>query len=121
MLLSISFNSSCQNSNDSVKNISADSLNSMLKNSDAIILDVRTPQEFAEGHIPGAININFHDPGFEAALDTLNKEKQYEVYCRSGNRSGKSIDLMTKKGFKRIHHLKGGMLEWEEKGFDLVK
>ena len=121
MLLFIAFNSSCQNSNESVKNISADSLNSMLKTSDAIILDVRSPEEFAEGHISGAININFHDENFESTLDTLDKEKTYNVYCRSGNRSGKSIDLMTKKGFKRIHHLKGGMLEWEGKGFETVK
>ena len=121
LLLIIAFSSSCQKPQTSANHISADSLKSILKTEHGIILDVRTPEEFEEGHIAGSININYHDENFSAALDTLDKNKQYEVYCRSGNRSYKSIELMKKKGFKNIYHFEGGILNWEEKGFETVK
>ena len=121
LLLTIAFNSACQNKEQTNNLISADSLKLMLNTEHGILLDVRTPKEFAEGHIRGAININFYDENFSAALDTLDKKKQYEVYCRSGGRSGESVDMMSKKGFKKIYDLDGGILKWEEKGFETVK
>lgn len=119
--LFIAFNSVCQNNDTTVKLISADSLNEMLKSNQGILLDVRTPLEFAEGHLPGAINIDFLNEGFPASLDTLDKKKQYEVYCRSGRRSAESAAMMTKKGFKKVYDLEGGILKWQEKGFEIVK
>ena len=93
----------------------------MLSNGHGILLDVRTPAEFAEGHLQGAINIDYNNDGFAAALDTLDKNKQYEVYCRSGHRSGESAEMMSKKGFKKIYDLEGGILKWQEKGYEVVK
>ncbi len=119
--LFIAFNSACQKKENKVALISADSLKVMLNNEHGILLDVRTPEEFAEGHLPGAINIDFKNEGFSAALDTLDKTKQYEVYCRSGHRSGESTEMMSKKGFKKVYDLEGGILKWQEKGFETVK
>ena len=121
LFLFISFNSACQKKENGITLISADSLKVMLNNEHGILLDVRTPEEFAEGHLPGAINIDFKNEGFSAALDTLDKTKQYEVYCRSGHRSGESTEMMTKKGFKKVYDLEGGILKWQEKGFETVK
>ncbi len=121
LFLFISFNSACQKKETGTTLISADSLKVMLNNEHGILLDVRTPEEFAEGHLPGAINIDFKNEGFSAALDTLDKTKQYEVYCRSGHRSGESTEMMSKKGFKKVYHLEGGILKWQEKGFETVK
>ena len=121
LFLVISFNSACQKKENGSTLISADSLKVMLNNEHGILLDVRTPEEFAEGHLPGAINIDFKNKGFSAALDTLDKTKQYEVYCRSGHRSGESTEMMSKKGFKKVYDLEGGILKWQEKGFETVK
>ena len=121
LFLFISFNSACQKKENGIILISADSLRVMLNSEHGILLDVRTPEEFAEGHLPGAINIDYKNEGFSAALDTLDKTKQYEVYCRSGHRSGESTEMMTKKGFKKVYDLEGGILKWQEKGFETVK
>lgn len=120
-LLFIAFNSACQKKEKGIILISADSLKVMLNGEHGILLDVRTPEEFAEGHLPGAINIDYKNEGFSAALDTLDKTKQYEVYCRSGHRSNESAVMMSKKGFKKVYDLEGGILKWQEKGFQTIK
>ena len=73
-----------------------------------VVLDVRTPEEIAGGYIPGAINYNFNDPDFKTKISSLDKNKPYLVYCRSGKRSGKTIDMMKEMGFKRLYELKAG-------------
>ncbi len=120
ILFLFSLSSSCQQK-ETYKTISADSLKAILNSEHGILIDVRTPEEFAEGHIPGAINIDYKNEGFSAALDTLDKTKQYEVYCRSGKRSAESAEIMEQKGFKNVYHFNGGMIEWTTKGFETVK
>jgi len=78
----------------------------------AILLDVRTPEEFAEGKIEGAININVLDGSFAAELQGLDSAKDYYVYCRSGGRSGQACSIMASKGFKTLSNLQGGVLGW---------
>ncbi len=114
---------SCQQNSGNAQSviINPDSLKTMLKNNPGILIDVRTPEEFAEGHIAGAINIDFRDENFEKGIDSLKKDVTYEVYCRSGKRSAAAADMMTKKGFKKVYDLEGGILGWEEKGYETVK
>jgi len=76
------------------------------------VIDVRTPAEFAEGHLPGAVNIDVSDAGFEAAVAELDPEGEYAVYCRSGNRSRAAIDLMTGAGVASTVGLEGGIGAW---------
>jgi len=86
-----------------------------------IVLDVRTPGEFAGGRIEGATNIDFSDPGFREAVDKLDREQPYLIHCQSGGRSGRSKDVFTELGFTAVYHLDGGMIAWEEAGLPTVK
>jgi rhodanese-related sulfurtransferase len=65
----------------------------------AAIIDVRTPEEWATGHLEGAVRIGIADADFAQQLDTLDKAADYYIYCRSGNRAGQAIDYMTSAGF----------------------
>jgi len=84
-----------------------------------VILDVRTPEEFAEGHISGAVNVNLVAPDFERRLGALDRGKTYLVYCRSGNRSAKAIQAMNRLGFRSVYHMFEGIVGWQKKGFSL--
>ncbi len=82
--------------------------------SDACILDVRTPEEVEEGYIPGAIHIDFYSGHkFLEALERLDKTKHYYVYCRSGGRSGQACALMHQIGIVNVYNLEGGFMKWE--------
>lgn len=77
-----------------------------------ILLDVRTPEEHQQGHIPNSELINFYESDFQDKVAQLPKDKTYYVYCRSGSRSAKTCNMMSDMGFKDLHNLVGGMLEW---------
>jgi rhodanese-related sulfurtransferase len=112
--------SSCQQK-DYSKLVSADSLNTILKSGNRILLDVRTPGEFVEGYIPGSINIDYLGKDFSPSLDKLDKNKQYVVYCLSGGRSALTAEIMKEKGFKKVLDLDGGIISWKEKGYKITK
>ena len=76
--------------------------------SKGLLLDVRTPEEFSEGHILGAQNLNIYDANFSTELDKLDKNVLVYVYCRSGARSINASNMMKEKGFKEVYNLKGG-------------
>lgn len=77
-------------------------------------IDVRTPGEIAEGYIPGTLLfIDFNGPVFEAEIDKLDKNQPYVVYCRSGNRSRKALNIMKAKGFTKLYELEGGINAWQ--------
>lgn len=82
----------------------------------AIVVDVRTPEEFAEGYIPGAQNINFNAPDFEQKISALDRNKTYFVYCKAGTRSAKAVSKMSELGFTSLYSLDGGYMAWKEKG-----
>lgn len=86
----------------------------MEKNPDAIVLDVRTPQEFAEGNIPGAMLVDVNGPDFNAKVESMDKSKKYLVYCRSGSRSVTACNAMADKGFKDLTNLLGGYEAWDQ-------
>jgi len=85
------------------------------------IIDVRTPEEFAEGHIKGAVNIDFTADDFEAKLSELNRDKPYLFHCASGNRSGKSLPVFEKLKFTRLYHLNTGFKGWVADGQPVEK
>lgn len=80
---------------------------------DGVILDLRTPDEYAEGYIDGAENVNYYDETFKDQLKAMPRDKTYLVYCRSGGRSGRTAKLMAELGFERVYDLKGGMIAWK--------
>ncbi len=85
-------------------------------NPDFIIIDVRTPEEFAEGHIADAVNIDFYSDMLASELSVMNKDKTYLIYCRSGGRSGSTLDIMEDEGFLEVYNMVGGMIAWQEEG-----
>lgn len=90
-------------------------------NPDFMIIDIRTPEEFDEGHIEDAVNIDFYSETFKKDLDKLDKGKTYFIYCRSGNRSGRAMPVMKELGFKEVYNLSVGIKEWLAEGLPVVK
>ena len=90
-------------------------------NQDFVIIDVRTPEEFNEGHLEKAVNIDFNAETFKEELAKLDKNKTYLVYCRSGNRSGRAMSIMRELGFKEVYNLSVGIKEWIAEGFPILK
>ena len=85
-----------------------------------VILDVRTPEEFADGHLEGTVNIDALTTDFQAQLDKLDRDVVYAVYCRSGNRSDAALHQMAELGFTSAHHLAGGIGAWQQAGYPVV-
>ncbi|WP_084125813.1 rhodanese-like domain-containing protein [Demequina sp. NBRC 110054] len=77
------------------------------------VIDVRTPAEFAEGHLPGAVNIDVSAATFTEEIAALDASADYAVYCRSGNRSRAAIETMEADGFTSTIGLEGGIGAWE--------
>lgn len=86
------------------------------ENPNFVLLDVRTPGEYEQSHIPGSILINYQSPDFLEKIKELDKNKTYLVYCKSGMRSGASIDTMRKLRFKKLYNIAGGIMGWENSG-----
>jgi rhodanese-related sulfurtransferase len=86
-----------------------------------LIVDVRTPEEFAAGHLAGAVNANVESPDFAGLISALDPAKDYAVYCRSGNRSRVAIDAMTGLGYANTVGLEGGITAWTSAGFAVTK
>jgi phage shock protein E len=86
---------------------------------DAVVLDVRTPEEVEQGTIAGATSIDFKGADFEQQVGALDKDKTYFVYCAGGGRSSKAADLMKDKGFTRVYSLEGGITAWKDMGFEV--
>jgi len=93
-------------------NLSPEQAKEMLLKGALSVIDVRTPKEYAEGHIDGARNINIGSPDFENEITKLDKSKPYLVYCRSGGRSSKAQAMMRELGFGSIYNLSGGFSQW---------
>lgn len=85
-----------------------------------VILDVRTLDEYLAGHIEGAVQIDYYDPSFAAAVGALDRSSTYLVYCRSGVRSAAATDLMAERGFSDLSNLEGGTAAWTAAGYPLV-
>lgn len=88
---------------------------------DIRVLDIRTPAEYAEGHIRGALNIDFLGADFAKRLGELDRDATYLVYCRSGNRSARAMKVFGQLGFTRVLHLSRGIRDWQQQGGPLVK
>lgn len=86
---------------------------------EVVLLDVRTPEEFNEVRVPGSVNVDFYAADFASQLDTLAKDVPYVVYCRSGNRSSQTMNIMRELGFLEVWDVDGGIISWNEAGLPL--
>lgn len=105
----------CMNAqNDSYVNMDVENFSKYLSNDDVQLVDVRTPEEYSDGHISGAENINVYDHDFtDKAKKSLDKSRPVAVYCRSGKRSAEAAQKLSELGFK-VTNLEGGILAWKE-------
>lgn len=124
LLISISFLNCAQDkktekSNETVEIISIDKLE---KADNTIqLIDVRTPEEYKDGYIKDAININFKDDDFIDQVSKLDKDKPIYVYCMVGGRSGQSAAQLKEAGFKKVYDFKGGFKQWKAEGKKISK
>ncbi len=96
-----------------------DSIGKNKDNQSFIIIDVRTPEEFANEHIENALNLDYYSDKFRDELNKLDKEKTYLIYCRSGNRSGKALSTMKELAFREVYNMLGGIIQWKAEGYPL--
>ncbi len=85
-------------------------------NADHVLIDVRTPEEFAAGHIPGAVNISVDQ--LAQRLNEIPKDKPVVLYCRSGNRSSQAAQILERAGYAQIYDL-GGIITWAQQGYPI--
>jgi len=100
---------------------SAQLIQSNKDNPGFVILDIRTPAEVSQGKIENSIQLNFFSQSFAANLHKLDKQSTYLVYCRSGNRSGKTLEIMKIMKFSRVYNMRGGFRGWNYQGLPIVK
>jgi phage shock protein E len=104
------------------RNLNADQAARLMEEKpEIIILDVRTPEEYAVGHIQKALNINYYDQTFQKDLTRLEPRKSYLIYCASGNRSSKARVILTQIGITNLYHLDGGIKAWQKASLPIVK
>ncbi len=95
------------------ENINAQRFEELMQSLDnAVVLDVRSVAELAEGSIEGHVMINYNAPDFYGEIDELDRDKTYLVYCRSGNRSMRACMDMSDEGFEKLFNLEGGIQAW---------
>ena len=100
------------------RDISVQDADALLKNppQGLVIVDVRTPAEFREGHLPGAVNMDYFGGPFERQIESLPKTAPVLLYCRTGNRSASAYETMKKAGIGNILHMHEGISAWQQLG-----
>jgi rhodanese-related sulfurtransferase len=110
----------CSSSGGSVENVSADQFLTAAAEPGTVVVDVRTPGEYAEGHVDGAVNIDVESADFGTQIAALPKDTTYAVYCRSGRRSALATDQMAEAGFTSLVNLQGGVADLQSAGAPIV-
>lgn len=103
------------------KDVNVAEFAALVEKGDGLLLDVRTDQEYAAGHLEGSTQIDFYSPDFQEKIKQLNPETTVYVYCRSGGRSGETAKLMKELGFKAVYNLEGGIGAWQGSGKPVVQ
>lgn len=106
---------------DGIINVSADEFRNLISTGSGIVLDVRTPEETAQGHIDNASIINFYDEDFESKINLMQKDKEIYIYCRSGARSFAAAEVLERNGFNVVYNLEGGLMSWENSGHPITE
>ena len=100
--------------------LSATEFQELTQQPGVVVLDVRTPAEFAQGHLENAINMDVESGDFGSQIATLDSGATYAVYCRSANRSKVAMDQMKAAGFTNVQDLDGGIVAWQSQGLPVV-
>ena len=102
--------------------VNSKEVNTMLqKDKKLVVLDVRTADEFNDGHIKGAINIDIKQPDALSKIDKLDHNAKYIVHCRTNHRSGIAVSHMVQSGFKTVYQMMDGSIGWFQNGLPVIK
>ena len=108
------------NGDSSINQMNSDELLDFIEINNAILVDVRTQDEYNSGYIESSLNIDYLSNGFSENIKKLDKNIPIILYCRSGKRSSMSANKLSKLGFKEIYNLDGGILKWIEIGNSVI-
>jgi thioredoxin len=114
------FSLMCANAQET-KHVDSKEFSSLIKSGNGIILDVRTTQEYSQGHIENSTLISINDPKFVEKVSLLQKGKPIYVYCLSGSRSRSVANYLSKNGFAKVYNLQRGLMEWQRYGYTLTQ
>lgn len=117
------FSYSCkeEQTSNQIEVISSEEMQEISQIEGVQLVDVRTLEEYEEGHIDSFQNIDYFSENFTQEIEKLDKSKPVIVYCKSGNRSGKCAKKMKDAGFSKIYDLEGGIAKWKFEGFEVKK
>ncbi len=116
LLLLVTLVSALAHAADPAKHVDAEGAAKLISEGKVVIVDVRSKEEFGDGHLKGALNIDILESDFEAKLGKLDKSKPVLVHCQAGGRSTRSLPVFEKLGFTQVFHLDGGYGGWVEAG-----
>ena len=119
VILSLVFVFSCELVNTTEISMISESDFVEIQDSDYILIDVRTQDEFDLGHIDSAINLDFYSDTFQNEILSLPKNEKIVLYCRTNNRSSKTATILKQNGFRNILVISGGITEWVKNGNDI--
>lgn len=105
----------------SIAQVNAGQFKKLTESPHALILDVRTAAEVAEGHLANAVNIDIYGSDFMAKVQQLPKDREVLVYCTVGARSQQAAEILSKQGFAKVYNLDGGIVSWHRNGFEVVR
>ncbi|MCX7548200.1 rhodanese-like domain-containing protein [Xanthomarina sp. F1114] len=117
-LFLITFFSCKETRSEQIKVVTAEEMQDILDLEEVQLIDVRTPEEFNDGHITNAQNINFYSDTFEEDILKLDKSKPVILYCKSGRRSAACSEKLVEAGFVKVYDLKGGITQWKHQGLE---
>lgn len=120
LVASVLILSGCSSKAGAIMNMSAQDFSAKTQEAGVVVLDVRTPGEFSQGHIQGAMNIDVEATTFASEIAKLDETKTYAVYCHSGRRSGLATQAMAKAGFTHLFNLQNGIADWMSQGMPTV-
>ena len=121
LLVLLTFFNCKNNSSQGIELITAAEMKEISKIEGIQLVDVRTPNEYNEGHLPNALNIDFLDKNFEINIQQLDKTKPVIVYCQRGSRSAKCASQLIANGFVKIYDLDHGFSKWKSSGLEVEK
>jgi rhodanese-related sulfurtransferase len=116
----VKMSSQVQTSSPILKDLNVTEFKTKIDENKGIILDVRTPEEYKQGHIKNATTINFYDDNFKDQVEKLPKNKPILVYCKGGNRSAKAANILKYLGYSEIYNLKGGITAWKSNHYKVT-
>jgi len=116
----LSVNAKCQTYEEIIPEEAFHMIQKQKGNSDFVVIDVRTPEEFARERILGAVNIDIRSETFREEVERLPREKVYLLYCRTANRSVRAFEVFQELGFREVYHMLWGIVGWKEAGLPVV-